>query len=296
MENFWSNYIQTTEELYYSRDLRFNDGNKELWLSEIGAESGNKILEIGCAGGTFCNKIKKYIPDTEITGIDLDSAHIAFAKEKSAELGLKCNFLCGDALQLPFGNDTFDLCYSHTVAEHVPHKPFFDEQYRVLKKGGRMTVLSVRTRLGLKDINFPKMSEEEYSLLEKAWSRAGNFDAENDIGKYEIGEHEYPKELEASGFGHINVKLFTVMDYAPDSSDVPDEIALKQINYRRLCSLASVQKALRIAPDALTDKERERLLHLINVRFDKRINQYNNGQKIWDFSSSTVLAVSGIKA
>lgn len=295
MENFWSDYIQTTEELYFSRDLRFNDSNKDLWLSAIGAENGNKILEIGCAGGTFCHKIKKYIPDTEITGIDLDSAHIEFAKRKSAELELDCDFVCGDAINLPFESDTFDLCYSHTVAEHIPHKPFFEEQYRVLKKGGRMTVLSVRTRLGLKDTNFPKMSEEEYALLGKAWSKAGNFDSEHGIGKYEIDEHEYPKELEKAGFGDISVKMFTVMDYAPDSSDVSDETALKQINYQRLCALASVQKALKIAPDALNDKERERLSQLINDRFDERINKYNNGQKIWDFSSSTVLAVSGIK-
>ncbi len=295
MENFWSDYIQTTEELYLSRDLRFTDANKDLWLSAIGAKSGGKILEIGCAGGAFCHKIKKYIPDTDITGIDLDTAHIEFAKKKSIELGINCNFTRGDALDLPFENETFDLCYSHTVAEHIPHKPFYKEQKRVLKKGGRITVLSVRTRLGLKDGNFPQMCGEELSLFEKAWGRAKNFDAEHDIGKYEIDEHEYPKELEKAGFGNISVKMFTVMDYAPDSADVSDETAMKQINSRRIGVLSSVQKALKIAPDALSDAEKGRLLKLINNRFDERIEKYKNGQKLWDFSSSTVLAVSGIK-
>lgn len=68
MDTTWSKYVQTTEELYYSRDLRFNDSNKDLWLKAIGAQKGDKILEVGCAGGTFCHKLKKYVPDISITG------------------------------------------------------------------------------------------------------------------------------------------------------------------------------------------------------------------------------------
>jgi len=71
MNNVWSQYVQTTEELYYSRGMRFNDSNKALWLNAIDVKSGQNILEVGCAGGVFCHKIKKYIPDTKSRGLIL---------------------------------------------------------------------------------------------------------------------------------------------------------------------------------------------------------------------------------
>lgn len=295
MDTTWSKYVQTTEELYYSRDMRFNDFNKELWLKAIGAKSGDNILEVGCAGGAFCHKLKKYLSDVKITGLDLDAGHIEFARKKSQELGLQVDFVIGDATAMPFADNTFELCFSHTVAEHIPHVPFFGEQYRVLKKGGRIVVLSVRSRLGVKDTNWNLMSEEECTLMEKAWSRAGNFDAEHNIGAYEMDEHEYPAELEKAGFRNVNVDLFSFVDYAPDNASVSDEMAIKQINCHRLHSLASLQKALNISPDALTKVEREALIKLINDRYDKRIELYKSGVKLWDFSTLAVLVATGVK-
>jgi len=295
MNNMWSQFVQTTEELYLSREMRFNDSNAALWLKAICVKSGQNIIEVGCAGGVFCHKIKKYVPDVKITGLGLDTGYIEYAKAKTAELGLDCEFVNGDATAMPFADNTFDLCYSHTVVEHIPHKPFFSEQYRVLKPGGKIVVLSVRTRLGLKNIHEYDGSDEEKALLEKAWSKSGDFDKEHNIGAYEMDEHSYPKELERAGFHDVDVDFLTVVEYAPDNASVPDDIAIKQINSVRTGMLASVQKALNRAPDALTEHEKSRLIELINERFDKRIKQYSDGMKLWDFSTNTILVVSGKK-
>ena len=88
MSNNWSQYVQTTQELYKSRSLRFHDGNKDLWLSAIGAKDGMNILEVGCAGGLFCHRITTYLPDVKITGLDFDSGHIAWARKKPQKQGL----------------------------------------------------------------------------------------------------------------------------------------------------------------------------------------------------------------
>ena len=61
MRDFWSQYVQTTGELYRSRSLRFHDGNKELWLRAIGAKCGDHVLEVGCAGGAFCHRLLQYL-------------------------------------------------------------------------------------------------------------------------------------------------------------------------------------------------------------------------------------------
>lgn len=89
--------------------------------------------------------------------------------------------------------------------------------------------------------------------------------------------------------------MFTIVDYAPDNYLVSDEMAVEQINIQRMHSICSVQKSLNINSDALSKCEYDTLIELINKRFDKRINQYKRGENLWDFSSSTVLAVSGVK-
>lgn len=295
MNNTWSRCVQTTRELYRSREMRFTDRNKSLWMNAIGAQDGQNILEVGCAGGVFCHKLKQYLPNIKITGLDFDTGHVAFAKNRTDELGLDCRFVIGDAIAMPFEENTFDLCYSHTVAEHIPHGPFFGEQYRVLKRGGRITVLSVLSQLGVKDENWYPASDEEKKLFEKAWCHAGDFDKEHNIGAYEMDEHKYPGELERAGFRNVNVDFFTIMDYVPDNDSVSDETAIEQINNHRLGVLSSVQKALNISPDALKTDEKSKLMELINTRFDKRIEQYKSGEKLWDFSTSTLFVVTGIK-
>ncbi|MCM1245034.1 MAG: class I SAM-dependent methyltransferase [Roseburia sp.] len=295
MNNQWSDFIQTTQELYMSREARFTDQNKDLWIGHIGVRHGMKVLEIGCGGGVFCHKLKKYIPDLDITGLDRDTNHIKYAREKAEELGLDCTFTEGEIGSLPFADETFDLVYSHTVAEHVAPELFFGEQHRVLKPGGRFCVLSVRTRLNLKDMPQEEPSDEEKQLMGKLWSKAGEVSEQYQVGEYEMDEHEYPHRLNEYGFRDVDVQMFNVMDYCPDNHSVSEEEAAGQINSRRLISLDRVRKGIRLAPEALTEKERERLESLINERYDKRLAKYRAGIPVWDFTTSCILAVSGVK-
>lgn len=295
MDSKWSQFVQTSEELYRSRAVRFNERNKSLWLNALQVEDGMNILEIGCGGGVFCNRIKTFLPNTTMTGLDFDTGHIEYAKVKTAELGLDCKFINGDAMNLPFDNNTFDLCFSYTVIEHIPTEKFLNEQFRVLKPNGRIVVLSVRSRMGLSDNNSFLTSEEEKNLFEKAWSKAGNYDKENGIGAYELDEHEFPKVLERAGFKNINVDFFSISGYCPDNASTPYEVAIEQIEINRLLTLTCLEKALRITPDGLTDNERSTLIEIINKRYDTRIRQYKNGEKLWDFSVSSTLVASGTK-
>ncbi len=64
MNTDWSNYVQTPEELYRSRALRFNGLNKDVWLRAMGIQSGMNVLEVGCGSGIFCHRIKTFLrPD-----------------------------------------------------------------------------------------------------------------------------------------------------------------------------------------------------------------------------------------
>ena len=166
----WSDYIQSSEELYRSRSLRFRADNATVWLPFLYIREGDAILEIGCAGGSLLHRVKQLIPSVTATGLDRDSGHIEYAKRKTAELELDCNFIVGDALSMPFENDTFDVTFSHTVTGHVPIQPFLAEQLRVLKPGGSVVVLSARTKLGLNVENWKPVEVEEQALFDKLWA------------------------------------------------------------------------------------------------------------------------------
>ena len=295
MNDHWSQYVQTSEELYRSRALRFHEGNKELWLNALGAKDNTDILEVGCGGGIFCHRIKQFLPGTRVMGLDFDTGHIAYAKQKSAELDLDCTFVNGDATDLPFPDSSFDLCYSHTVLEHIPTEPFLAEQRRVLRPGGRIAVLSVRTRYSMPVLIIGGENEDEQALWKKMHAAAKGKCPRENVGGFELSESDYPRALETAGFRNVNVDFFNVIYYAPDTPTTPYERAIEQIECERAGAKACVEKSLRMAPDALTPEELRQLLSMIDRRHDNRLDQYERGEKQWDLTARMVLCATGVK-
>ena len=294
MNTYWSTYVQETQELYNSRALRFHDSNKDLWLKALQVQNGMNVLEVGCGGGIFCHRIKTYLPDVTITGLDRDAGHIEFAQAKTKELGLDCNFVCGDATALPFDDKTFDLCYSHTVMSFCEPDLFTAEQYRVLKPGGKMVVMCVIGGAERPEQWKPDDKCEEKELFDRLWNEADKNELSN-IKRFDDDETHAFIYLERHGFKNISADVLAALTYAPDCANVSDEMALAQINENRLLELCSAHKANRIAPNALSPGEFEELLAIINRRWDYRIEKYRRSEKTWGYNVSTVLAISGTK-
>jgi len=296
MQNLWSEYVQSSEELFLSRQLRFRRDNGDLWLDAMKLSVGMNVLEVGAGSGPFCLRIKELMPSVTVTGLDRDEGHLDYAKAKASENNLDCNFVLGDALELPFKDNTFDAVTSHTVIEHIETTKFLSEQMRVLKSGGVCSVLSVRTGLSAYPESWANTDDnEEDALNKKAWANADGFNKEHGIAAYPLKEQEIPKAFEAAGFADVAVNFIHSVWYCPDSSDVDKETAIKQIEMNRIFSHHSVKKALAITPEGLTGTEREQLTKLIDRRFDKRIQDYLAGVKHWDMAVSSVMAVTGFK-
>jgi len=268
----WSDYIQSSEELYRSRSLRFRVDNAAVWLPFLHINDRAVILEIGCAGGSLLHRVKQLIPNVTAIGLDRDSGHIEYAKAKTSELNLECDFQVGDALSLPFKDNSFDVTFSHTLTGHVPIEPFLSEQFRVLKPGGRVVVLSARTKLGLNAENWKPIEAEEQALFDKLWNAVDkSLDREIGVGVYELDEQKYPAAIETAGFEQVDIEFFTVVNYSPDNYNTSDEMAIEQIDTNRTHALESVTKALRRAPEALAENEKVELYSRINDRYDTRI-------------------------
>ncbi len=294
MNTYWSQYVQKTEELYLSRALRFHRGNIDKWIDIMQLHDGMKILEVGCAGGLLCHRLKEQLPNAEITGLDFDTGHIDFAKKKAEELNLQCNFVAGDATQLPFEDNSFDICYSHTVMNFCVPEKFVGEQYRVLKPGGKMIVMDVYNRDSKPEEWIPTDDCEEKELYDKIWSAASK-NLNSQIKRYENRPEKYCIYLAAQGFHNISIDAMATVKYAPDFDNVDEEMALAQIDDDRISELSSVEKAYNMAPNALSKREYQSLLDMIHHRYDKQIERYKSGEKKWEFRIATTVLISGTK-
>lgn len=294
MNTYWSQYVQKTEELYLSRSLRFHKGNIDRWIDAMGLRDGMKLLEVGCAGGLLCHRLKEKLPGTEITGLDFDTGHIEYAREKSKELNLPCHFVAGDATQMPFADNLFDVCYSHTVMNFCDPGKFVGEQYRVLKPCGRMIVMDVYSRGAKPEEWIPTDDCEEKALFDKVWEAASD-NPNSQVMRYENRTEKYFAYLAAQGFQNISIDAVAAVNYAPDCDNVSDEMARAQINEDRVSELCSAEKAYRMAPDALSETEYQTLQDMINRRYDRKIRQYESGEKNWEFRIATTVLISGTK-
>jgi ubiquinone/menaquinone biosynthesis C-methylase UbiE len=85
-----------------------------------------RALDVGTGTGAGARAIAKRFPNAEIVGVDVAPAML----EEARRLAPGIEFVEGDAANLPFGEDEFD------VVTHANMIPFLDETARVLRPGG----------------------------------------------------------------------------------------------------------------------------------------------------------------
>ncbi|MCR4330840.1 MAG: class I SAM-dependent methyltransferase [Patescibacteria group bacterium] len=114
---------------------------EELKFVSAYVHAEDMVLDIGCGNGRLFEELR----DKKITytGIDSSKKLIELARERHLS---STTFLQGDALRLPFGNESFHVVFSFAVLHHIPSEKlrlqFMSEAYRVLTKDG-VAVLSV---------------------------------------------------------------------------------------------------------------------------------------------------------
>ncbi len=91
------------------------------------------LLNVGGSTGIIDDYLSEHF--LSVIGIDIDEKAIKSASEKFSKENL--SFEVGDAMSLPYKNETFDVVISSHIYEHVPDvNKMMAEIYRVLKKDG----------------------------------------------------------------------------------------------------------------------------------------------------------------
>jgi len=79
-----------------------------------GLKPGDKILDVGCGKGFLLYEFTQAIPGVIVAGIDISKYAIDNAKEE-----VKPFLQVGNALNLPFEDDSFDLVFSITTLHNL---------------------------------------------------------------------------------------------------------------------------------------------------------------------------------
>lgn len=120
------------------------------------------ILEIGCGQGAGANIIYRLFDPERYVGIDLDPKMIRRASRKWSGLR-NAAFLEGDASNLAFGDDTFDLVVDFGIIHHIPNwTDALAEVHRTLKAGGEFLFEELSTETWKTGIGRPLKSILEH--------------------------------------------------------------------------------------------------------------------------------------
>lgn len=96
------------------------------------------------------------------------------------------------------------------------------------------------------------------------------------------------------GFKNISTGYVTVA-LTPDNPQFSDDLSHKMIEANRLTVLDSIEMVLNTMPKYFTFKEVDKMKKLTNIKYDKRIAQYNKGDAQWDTNVSTIMVIRGTK-
>ncbi|MGB3240160.1 MAG: methyltransferase domain-containing protein [Geitlerinemataceae cyanobacterium] len=103
---------------------------------------GLRVLDCGCGFGGTIASLNERFSGMEFVGLNIDPRQLDRAREQvQPQNGNSIEFVEGDACQLPFPDNSFDVVLAVECIFHFPSRQrFFQEARRVLKPGGKMAL------------------------------------------------------------------------------------------------------------------------------------------------------------
>jgi ubiquinone/menaquinone biosynthesis C-methylase UbiE len=102
--------------------------------------AGEKVLEIGLGYGTVAQKLME--AGAQYHGLDIAEGPVALARHRAALLGVPSDIRQGNALAIPYPDDTFDRVFSIGCLHHTGNLSLaMREVHRVVKDGGQVMIM-----------------------------------------------------------------------------------------------------------------------------------------------------------
>ena len=117
---------------------------KDAMMDWLAPRDGQRLLDVAGGTGDIAFRFLKRAPAATATVCDLTSSMLEEGRKRaeSESLAASLDWLVGDAMALPFENNSFDVyTISFGIRNVTRVEDALSEAYRVLKPGGRLMVL-----------------------------------------------------------------------------------------------------------------------------------------------------------
>ncbi|MBS2008435.1 MAG: class I SAM-dependent methyltransferase [Cyanobacteria bacterium SZAS TMP-1] len=131
----------TPIDQFHSRGL---PATKEL-AEALGITSGKTVLDVGSGFGGPARYLAAAL-GCRVTGIELTEVYVEIANRLTEKTGLsnQITFVAGDALAMPFEDESFDYAWSQHVSMNIANKHrLYEGVYRVLKAEGKFGMYDI---------------------------------------------------------------------------------------------------------------------------------------------------------
>ncbi|MGE6258841.1 demethylmenaquinone methyltransferase [Heyndrickxia sporothermodurans] len=209
-ETIYGNYDKMNSIISFQMHLKWRKDT----MKKMAVGKGNSALDVCCGTADWTIALAEAVgPEGKVYGLDFSKNMLKIGEEKVRKLGLnQVEIVHGNAMELPFDNDTFDYVTIGFGLRNVPdYMQVLKEMLRVLKPGGMAVCLetSQPTMFGYRQLYYayfryimPIMgklfakSYKEYSWLQES---ARDFP----------GIKELANMFEKAGFQNIQYKPYS---------------------------------------------------------------------------------------
>lgn len=194
-------YVHGTDESEQERLEVLNQMTNKSFIDFLELEETNHVLEVGSGLGILAEEVAKIVSRGKVFGIEYSREQLLIAERKSLANLL---FIPGDAHELPFEDNCFDVVYCRYVLEHVKNPlQVLKEMYRVLKPNGKAFVQENNI---LVNVIYPVCRNFDY-----VWEKFSIL--QNKIGGDAlIGKRLFPL-FKSSGFKNIELSIAPEVHY-----------------------------------------------------------------------------------
>jgi ubiquinone/menaquinone biosynthesis C-methylase UbiE len=132
----------------------------------------SKVLEVAPGPGYLAIELAR-LGSYHITGLDISHSFVQIASENARQAGVTIDFRHGDVANMPLPADTFDFVVCVAAFKNFSNPvAALDEIHRVLRPGGRASIMDLRKDASLDEIdaNVRQMQLSSLNTMLTSWT------------------------------------------------------------------------------------------------------------------------------